>query len=520
MTDAETRARIRKKAAYNKAMFIRTVMENPYIPITDKRPSRKQARFLSFFGRENLFGGSVGGGKSDALLMAALQFVSVPDYSAILVRRVHKHLTQSDGLIPRFFSWMRETGHAQGKHFRWKAQESKAIFPNGASIGFGYCDNNRDLDAFQGGSWHYIGIDEVGQWPKHYYTYLFSRQRKPAGFRVPIRIRASANPGGVGHQWLKARFIDAKTAFKYFIPSRLDDNPGLDRDDYLRSLEHLDPILKAQLVNGDWNAYEGGRFFADWFGSYRVELDAKQNVWIVFADGFRVPAKDCQVVITVDPACTPEQTTRKAQDADYTVIGVYGVVPESKRLFVIKIIRERLRVDHIVPMLEQVCLHYKAQWVGIEDVGFQVFIKLEAEKSEKIPTVMGLSHGGQNKLTRATPAIIRASEGQIFLPEIDVDRVGAMCKVCGGKCKLPNKPWVEEWIAELTSFTGDDKQDSHDDQVDSLAWAVIGLDRFGPSAPSIIESPEPTIIEAVEHSGYYYGRQHRMVFDEPEEVEE
>lgn len=513
MTDAA----VQKKIAFNKAILMETVLKNPYIPVTDKRPSRKQSRFLSFFGREALFGGAVGGGKSDSLLMAALQFIQVPDYSAILLRRVHKHLTQSEGLIERFFSWMRETGHVQGKHFRWKAQDSKAIFPNGASLGFGYCDHNRDLDAFQGGSWHYIGIDEVGQWPKHYYTWLFSRQRRKANCRVPIRMRATANPGGVGHQWLKARFIDPKTASAFFIRSLLDDNPGLDKGDYLRSLEHLEPILKAQLVNGDWNAYEGGRFFADWFGTYRVEQDAKQNVWIVFADGFRVPAKDCQVVITVDPACTPEQTTRKGQDPDYTVIGAYGVVPESKRLFVIKVVRERIRVDHIVPMLEQVCLHYRPQWVGIEDVGFQISLKYEAEKSDKIPTVMGLSHGGQNKLTRATPAIIRASEGQIFLPEIDVDRVGSSCKVCGGPCRLPNKPWVEDWVAELSSFTGDSEQDSHDDQVDSLAWAVIGLDRFGPSAPKIVHADESKVLDAVDHSGYFYGRSHRMEFSDFDE---
>src|SRR5205085_6789812 len=100
------------------------------------------------------------------------------------------------------------------------------------------------------------GIDEAGQLPEARYRYLFSRLRKLEGSPVPIRMRAASNPGGPGHDWLKRRFVVGEN-LKFFIPARLADNPGLDAHDYILSMNQLDPIRRAQLLAGDWDAYEG-----------------------------------------------------------------------------------------------------------------------------------------------------------------------------------------------------------------------------------------------------------------------
>jgi hypothetical protein len=60
------------------------VLKNPYIPFI---PSPRQAEFLTNPTTCVLYGGGAGGGKSIALMMAALMYVDVPDYNAIIMRR-------------------------------------------------------------------------------------------------------------------------------------------------------------------------------------------------------------------------------------------------------------------------------------------------------------------------------------------------------------------------------------------------------------------------------------------------
>src|ERR1043166_244237 len=254
-TKLSPRERIRLQA---KKVFQRTILENPYIPAKlppceDRFPSVRQAIFLSYFGREAFYGGSAGGGKSVSLLAAALQFIEVPGYEALLWRRVHKHLTQSDGLIPKFMEWLRLVGAT--KIVKYNNTDKKATWPNGATLSFGYCDHDKDLDGFQGGRWHFIGIDELSQWKPNPFTSLFPRMRKAKESPVPIRMRGAGNPGGPAHEFLKKRYI-APGRQKFFVPARLHDNPGIDAPDYIASMSELDPVTRGQLLQGDWDAYE------------------------------------------------------------------------------------------------------------------------------------------------------------------------------------------------------------------------------------------------------------------------
>src|SRR5690348_9570845 len=84
------------------------VYKSPYIPISELRPSKVQAGFLAYDGEECLYGGAMGGGKSDALLMAALMYVTVPGYSALLLRRTFRQLFQDGGLVPRSKEWIKD----------------------------------------------------------------------------------------------------------------------------------------------------------------------------------------------------------------------------------------------------------------------------------------------------------------------------------------------------------------------------------------------------------------------------
>lgn len=213
-----------------------------YIP---HKPSAKQAEFLAVETEEALYGGAAGGGKSDALLMAALQYVHVPGYSALILRRTYQDLARSDAIMARADEWLRST------NARWKAETRTWHFPSGATLSFGYFDSKSDQRNYQGGAWQFIAFDELTQFPEPWYLYLFSRLRRTHQ-AVPLRMRAATNPGDIGHEWVFKRFIDPGDRSRPFIPAKLDDNPHLDREEYRRQLSKLDEVTRRQLEDGAW----------------------------------------------------------------------------------------------------------------------------------------------------------------------------------------------------------------------------------------------------------------------------
>lgn len=247
-----------------------------YIPHV---PTPKQQAFLWLRNRDALYGGAAGGGKSDALIMAALQYVDVPGYNAILIRDTHSNMIKPEGLLDRAHSWL------SGTDAVWDAAAKQYIFPLGATLGFGYMDGPRDHFNYQGPAYQFIGLDEAVGIRGSQAQYLFSRLRKlsPQGYiellkvlfpritedaiqgylqlynNIPLRRRCGSNPPhrdqlSVG-SWVKARFIDPKTKSKdtVFIPAKMDDNPFLQVEEYRQSMQELDPITRRQLEDGDWD---------------------------------------------------------------------------------------------------------------------------------------------------------------------------------------------------------------------------------------------------------------------------
>lgn len=225
--------------------------------------SPKQAAFLLLDCLEAFYGGAAGGGKSDALLAAALQYVDVPGYAALILRRSFRQLDQPDAIMARSKEWLMPHRDTGGVH--WNDDAKRWTFPSGATLTFGYLDHDDDVYNYQGPAFQFIGWDELTQFDEKPYDYLFSRSRRRKDLKslgVPVRHRSASNPGGVGHAWVKARFIAPETRKPgvIFIPARMEDNPGLDVDEYRLSMSHLDPVLRAQLEEGDWGVFEGAAF--------------------------------------------------------------------------------------------------------------------------------------------------------------------------------------------------------------------------------------------------------------------
>lgn len=214
--------------------------------------------FLLDPSREVLYGGAVGGGKSAALLAAALRYVHMPRYSALLLRRTYAELEKSGGLIPLADEWL------GGTDVRRSDSGKKWKFPSGARIEFGHVQHEHDKTHYQGAAYTTVGFDELTHFTESIYDYIgFSRQRRDYSLKAPIQTLATANPGGVGHLWVKEKFqphaVD-RSGLPIFIPAKVRDNPAWREGEYEASLAYLPDELRRQLLEGDWDAFADQAF--------------------------------------------------------------------------------------------------------------------------------------------------------------------------------------------------------------------------------------------------------------------
>ncbi len=202
----------------------------------------KQRQFLALTEREALFGGAAGGAKTDALLAGALEHVDRQQYSALILRRTFPALKLRGSIMDRAREWLGPTDAA------WHEQDKVWRFPSGATLQFGYCDDEHDLDRYKSAAFHYVAIDELTEWPELWYGFLFSRIRRLDGDDTPLRMRSATNPDGIGAEWVRRRFgipenaiVEAPIAHegRVFMPARAEDNPSLDLAEYEKSLEAM-----------------------------------------------------------------------------------------------------------------------------------------------------------------------------------------------------------------------------------------------------------------------------------------
>jgi hypothetical protein len=183
----------------------------------------------------------------------------VPGYAALLLRRTYADLALPGALLERADDWLRGTAA------RWSEKEKSWDFPSRASLSFGYLENVRDHYRYQSSEFQFIGFDELTQFTENHYRYLFSRLRRLAGVRVPVRMRAASNPGGIGHDWVRRRFPINQPPLlrRAFVPARVADNPHLDQVQYVASLGELDEVEKARLLDGNWEIQNQGLVYPE-----------------------------------------------------------------------------------------------------------------------------------------------------------------------------------------------------------------------------------------------------------------
>lgn len=297
----------------------------PFCPVSPN--PGPQTMFLLDFSREALYGGAAGGGKSYAALMAASQFLDVPGYAALILRKNYSELTKPGALLSVAQDWW-----AGQKGIKYNTQEHSFTFPcngsdftNGSSsITFGTLDQDNDRFKYIGGAYHCIIFDELTTQKERDYTFLFSRMRRVSTgplSRVPIRMRGTTNPGGPGMDWVFKRFIVPWQAWKAgkgprpkrnFHPAVLSDNPKLDYDEYVESLNELDPVTRAQLLKGDWNIRPDGRMFkSEWFKPIPRSQVPGNCTWVRFWD-----------MASTDP--------KPGTDPDWTVGILVGRSPDGR----------------------------------------------------------------------------------------------------------------------------------------------------------------------------------------------
>lgn len=215
-----------------------------------------------------------------ALLGEATRQIGNKNYKAIIFRKSYPELQE---LIDRSHQMYPALG---GK---WKASEHRWEFPSGATIRMAFMDSETDKYKYQGHEYQFIGFDEVTHFTESQYTYMIGmcRSSDPS---IRCYIRLTSNPGGIGHTWVKQRFIDIGPPNKTysvetrhpltgeplyltraFVPAKVYDNPSLLQADpmYVARLQAMSEKDVKALLEGDWNVFEG-QVFGEWDASIHV----------------------------------------------------------------------------------------------------------------------------------------------------------------------------------------------------------------------------------------------------------
>lgn len=396
---------------------------------------------------EAFYGGAAGGGKSDALLMMGLQYVDQPGYAGLLLRKSFTDLQLPGAIMDRSHAWLdgRSDCHFSERDHRWE-------FESGAILQFGYLDKYKDKYRYQSAEFQFVGFDELTQFEIDDYLYLATRLRRVAGSRLPIRLRSASNPGGIGHEWVRARFIpspvsqpDGKVEMvnptddagkrRVFVRARLEDNPFVDREEYKKSLMLVDPVLRAQMLDGDWAASATGTKF--------------KREWLLKALVDTAP-KLVKRAIYFDLAAT-EETTDPPNDPDWTA-GCWGGMTADGKLVIEGAVRVRMSDAGVEAIIAGVVRDRNPDMPG----AYPLWIEQEPGSSGK----MVISNYGRRVVPGYTVHGHRVTGDK-------GTRAGLIASMFErGDVQLVRGPWIGAFIEEYVAFTGDDKVDGHDDQVD------------------------------------------------------
>lgn len=414
--------------------FYDTIILNPYIKAV---PFYKQLLML-LTDEPVLYGGARGGGKSEAVLMSALQYVDFPEWRAGIFRLTNPDLVQPKGILNRCEMWAYHDPllKKEGLQPHYSRKYNIFTFPSGAELKFGHMQHEDDVNKYQGAEFHEISLDECTQFSLNKITKIKGSNRKGEHDPLPLRVRYTGNPGGVSHEFFNNEFIRGDGLY---IDSFFFENPYLNHIKYQRNLEEIretNPVLYEQWRNASWSAKPEGRLF--------------KREWFIQSGYDMINESIIRRVRFWDLASTEVSDTSYSQDPDWTV-GVLAWLGKSNTMYIKDVIKFRKDADEVI---EKILSTAKQD-------GYDTAVRIEKE---------GLSSGNFvaynfSKLLKAYDfdAIHMGNRGKIARAEAMIHSIKY------GTVKVPvAASWLEEYIGELTSFP---TKGVHDDQVDATSGA-------------------------------------------------
>ena len=433
-----------------------------------------------------LFGGAVGGGKTEALLRWLQQGVRYKDFSGLFLRRTFTQLEGSPTTpVERSWRFFSPIGGRFNASKRWW------VFDNGAMIRFGHMQREKDKFSYDGPEFHRICFDQVEQFSETQYEHMWSRLRRTVDYPIPCGIRCAANPTGAG--WVKRRFItpEAMEALKQytaydpsppglrfrapcgavFVPSRVADNPSLEVEEYIGRLRSkLGPLLAARLANGDWTVTEGSLIDPEWLRYYTVR---GEHLVLLAPSGELmaglIERRECQRFATIDTAGTSRQKAAedKGRSASWSVCAVWDYWPAAELIFLRYVWRDRVEWNELRAAIKRVVADWSVPLALVENAHHGQVLASElsgATTTELVnPVIEGMRtarvgdvKGAKQERAINSGLMAQLQAGQFLLP--DVKTVPKASK------------WMPEFESELLGWTG--RPDETADQVDVCSYAA------------------------------------------------
>jgi phage terminase large subunit-like protein len=400
--------------------------------------------------------------------MAALQYVDVPGYAALILRRDTRRLTLAGGLIPRSHAWLQGTGAT------WHGSQKAWSFPTSgapATISFGYLNDATDKYRYGSSEYQFIAFDELTEFTEDDYLFLFSRLRKTHDLPLPLRMRAASNPGNLGHAWVKRRFVGeagasaAEASLQWrngiaYVPARIRDNHAMHEAEYCASLAHLPLVERERLMHGDWSIRAEGLVRLDWLRYYhthgsRLVLTAATGETLA-----SVHERECRRFVTIDPAGTSAERAQeqRGRQASWSVIAVWDqpLGAFANHLILRDIRRERVGFEGLCHLLQECYRTWKPVKMVIENEKLgQAAVDV---LGQQLP-LETIATNGRDKVARAAPLLVKLERGEVWLPQEAL--------------------WRLTFESELLSWTGLPQETC--DQIDTAAYAVqVAQDFPGP----------------------------------------